>query len=176
MKIKSKLNADIVAFNIKRNSAHDGREAYVDLEVSVRHEEAAKKFGEEFAALAFSTMRTIVAGEDDEGDKIGFLVDDIKPGKNLVYERHIVAIGEDKDEITAQPELLKISPVDGEQRVIAKIRLPVDVTKAGLISKLTKSVGQTVKVEFNPSQGELKFPKGNGAAKVADVEAPAEAH
>lgn len=158
MKCKGKFNADVVNFHVKTNKANDGREASVDIEIGLKQEEAKKKFGDDFESLAFSTMR-VMEGEDG-GDTFRFLVDSVKPGSAVVFERHRVAV--DDEEIECQPELLSIKPVEGEAKVVAKIRLSVDVGKKALLNKLCGSVGQVVKIAFNPQQGTLNFQGANG--------------
>jgi len=160
VKIKGTMNADVVGFSIKRNQAHDGREAFAYLEIRLDLETAEKKIGEDFVALGFSTMR-VVEGDGDEGDSVRHLVDRIKPGRHTILERHRIHI--DDTEIEAQPELLAVIPVNGEAKVDARIRIPIDVSKASVINFLTKMVGETLKVKFNPQQGTLDFEKnGNG--------------
>lgn len=154
MKIEAKTKADLVALHIKSNQSHDGREAYADIDVSgVDRETAVDKFGEEFADLAFSTMR--VTEDDDGGQHVGFLVDSIKPGKRVVCEKHGIEIcGES---LSAQPELLKIRTVDGAEKVVPRFRIPVPVDKGELLAKLTSNVGQVVDVHFSPQQQQLDF-------------------
>lgn len=153
---------------MKANKSHDGREAWVDLEIGVKQEEAEKKFGEAFAILAFSTMRVQEAQGEDETDGIVFLQDAIKPGRVMVAELHNVDI--EGNQCTVQPELLRIRTVKGEARVVAMIRVPIDVSKASLINAMTKQVGKSVRVEFDPAQGVLSFPDadadGNGKMRV----------
>jgi hypothetical protein len=153
MKLKLKTPADIVGFTIRRNKSHDGREAAVDLEIGVKQDDASK-WGEDFKALAFATMR-VMEHEKDGGNSVAFLVDSIKPGHRVVFERHTVNIAGQK--INEQPELLSIRTVDGEARVVARIRLPVAAEKAALISELVTKVSQTVRVEFEPQQGQFEF-------------------
>lgn len=167
MKVKGTMNADVVGFSIKRNQAHTGKEANVDLEIGFKREEAERRIGEDFVALAFSTMR-VVEGEDDEGDSVKSLVDRIKPGKNCSLERHRIVIITDPEketetEIEMQPELISIVPVEGEEKVLARFRIPIDVSKASVINALTKLVGDTVKVRWNPQQGTLDFDKAGAS-------------
>jgi len=171
MKIQGKFPADVVGFCIKRNQAHDGREAFVDIEVGVERQEAAARFGEEFETLAFATL---FVREDEDGSKSEtFLVDTIKPNKRVVFERHVIEL--EKKRIETQPELLSISTVDGYPKVVAKIRLPIDVSKADLINDLVQKVGKTISTEFNPEQAGFAFEvkKGGKGKKDAAAEAPA---
>src|SRR3990167_6393078 len=105
MKIKGKLNADVKQVIVKQNQSNDGREAFIDLDAGVTKDEAEKKFGEDFATMAFSTMRVMEADPDaeDDVDAIAFLVDSIKPGSRVVFELHTIDI--DGEEVVAQPEL-----------------------------------------------------------------------
>jgi len=163
MKIILKTAADIVGFQIKRNKTHDGREASVDLDIGVKREDASK-FGEEFEALAFATMR-VMENDKDGGNSFSFLVDSIKPGHRVVYEQHRIKIA--GQNISEQPELLGIRTVDGEARVVVRVRIPIGVDKAALISELATKVGQTIKVEFEPQQAGFEF------VRAADKEASA---
>lgn len=172
MKISGKHNADLVGFSIKRNKSHDGREAFIDLDIGVTEDEAASKFGEDFKLLAFGTMRVIEAdvGDNDDVDSIGFLQDDIKPGKRVVFEKQRVSLLEDVFE--EQPELLKIRTVDGTRKAVARFRVPVDVGRATLITQLAQKIGQTVSVEFDPVQAGFGFKTKNGApAATAEAQA-----
>ena len=112
MRVEGKLNCDLRQVIVKQNQSSDGQEAFLDLDAGVTKDEAEKKFGEDFASLAFSTMRVLEAQDDDETDAIAFLVDSIKPGSRVVFELHTIDI--DGEEITAQPELRGIKTVDGE--------------------------------------------------------------
>lgn len=168
MNWKGTFNADVVGFRIKRNAAHDGKEAELDIEIGVKEDDAEKKFGEDFAKLAFATKRVIEAdpADPESTDAIGYLVDKIKPGRRYVLEQHLIQIGE--HDITCQPELLSIEPVDGEARVVAKVRIPVDVSKKSVINSLVQMVGgEVVKVKFDPRQQGFEFgqrgnSRGNG--------------
>lgn len=167
MKLKGTFSVDIRRFEIKSDSSNTGKEALVDIEIGLKQEEAEKKIGEDFVALAFSTMRV---QENDEGeDGYHHLVDSIKPGRNCILEQHRITI-DDQPEFVAQPELLRIKPVDGEPKVTALIRIPIDVSKAAVINALTKLVGESVKVKLNAAQGELAFSGGNGNGKHAGGE------
>ena len=177
MKIEGKLSADIKQVIVKQNQSNDGREAFIDLDAGVTKDEAEKKFGEDFATMAFSTMRVMEADPDaeDDVDAIAFLVDSIKPGSRVVFELHTIDI--DGEEVVAQPELRGVKTVDGEARVIAQLRVPVDVSKKALLNQLVGNVGKTVKIGFIPVQGSLGFEaaKGNGNMRVVKgVNRPAE--
>lgn len=165
MRLQLKTVSDVVGLSIKRNKAHDGREAFVDLEIAVKQNEASK-WGEDFEALAFATMRV---NEDDSGNSIAFLVDTIKPGHRVVFEHHAVNIA--GQQINEQPELMNIRTVDGEARVIARVRLPISVDKTALINELITKVGQTVSVEFNPQQLTIGFTRIQGEQAAAAVAA-----
>ena len=167
MRVEGKLNCDLRQVIVKQNQSSDGQEAFLDLDAGVTKDEAEKKFGEDFASLAFSTMRVLEAQDDDETDAIAFLVDSIKPGSRVVFELHTIDI--DGEEITAQPELRGIKTVDGEARVIAQLRIPVDVSKKALLNQLVGNVGKTVKVSFTPAQGSLDFAEAKGNWKMRVV-------
>lgn len=157
MDIKGKMKADIVGFAIKRNKAHDGREAIVDIDIGVSQEHAASRFGDEFSLLAFGTMRVFPAQTDDDEDTVGFYQDVIKPNHRLVCAKHEIDL--DGHRLTEQPKLIGIRTTEGKPYVIARLRIPVDVTNE-LITKLAQSVGKTVDVEFEPQQGTLGFTGG----------------
>lgn len=165
MDITGKMAADVRQIVIKSNEANDGREANIDLAVSVKQDEAAKKWGEEFATLAFSSLRPR-EGTGDEGDGLAFLQDKIKPAKKrFVCGMHRIDI--DGETIDAQPELTAIDTVDGEARVIAHLRIPIDVGRKRLVSALSEKVGSTVKIDFAVQQG--KLPLGErGAGTTAE--------
>jgi len=167
MKWKGTFSADVIGFRIKRNGAHDGKDAELDLEIGVKEDGAESKFGEDFVALAFATKRVIKAYPSDKEavDAIGFLADKIRPGHRVVFERHNVEV--DGHDIIGQPELLSIETVDGEARVIARVRLQVDVSKKSAVNALVQLVGETVTTKWNPQQGTFDFEsrgnsRGNG--------------
>jgi hypothetical protein len=63
-----------------------------------------------------------------------------------------------------QPQLLSITPTGGQPAVVAKLRLDVPADNTALTAYLVGNVGESVKVEFDPAQGELELPaRGNGA-------------
>jgi hypothetical protein len=173
LKIKGKFSADLVAFGIKRNQAHDGRSGHVDIDIGVEQEEAASKFGADFESLAFATMRVMEAVDDDDTDAIAFLQDSIKPGKRCVFERHQINIAGHK--IDDQPDILGIKPVDGSRKVVVRIRIGIDVEKSENVTYFGQHIGETVKVEFNPKQGELDLPPARKSKKSdkAQAELPA---
>jgi len=149
VKIQAKTSCDITAFLVKRNKSHDGKEGHVDIEIGVKQKDAADQFGADFEALAFATMQTVTGIEDGE-KKIVFLQDTIKPGRRVMFERHVIQL--DGEEIKEQPELLSIKTVDGDAKVIAAIRIPIETARKKLVSSLTQKVGEVVGVEFNPEQ------------------------
>ncbi len=146
MNIETKTSADVVALTIKSNTQNDGKEAYVDVEIGVDQPEATAKFGEEFEGLAFSSMRLHDTGEET---KVIHLQDTIKPGKRVVLEKHVIDFN--GTVVKALPQLLSIRTIDGADRVVAKVRVPLDVgTK--LVTELTELVGKMVDMEFSPQQ------------------------
>ena len=171
MKLKGKFNAEIDQLLTKRNKSNDGRTTFVDLEVAVDHDDAEKKWGADFATLAFATMRTVEAeGEDDE-ETVAFLVDRVKPNQRFAFELHRISL--EDETIDVQPKLIDIRTVDGSSRVVAKIRLQIDVGRDKLISALTGKVGQTIKLEFDPKQGAL-FDLRSGKATPTGAHVAAE--
>lgn len=154
MKITGKFSADVVGKHVKRNGAHDGKEATFDAEISLNRDDAREKFGEQFETLAFSTLHV---HEDEDGENShAFLVDSIKPGRNAVFERHKIKIG--KFTVEDQPTVLSIKPINGTDRVMVKIRIAYDTNKTELSSVIEEAVGgSVVKLEFSPAQGEFAF-------------------
>lgn len=148
MKITGKLSADVVGLTIKRNQAHDGTEAQLDIELGADEDTCSEIYGETFKALAFSTMQ--VVDDPETGKQIGHLVDSIKPGKRVVCEAHEVALGDLK--IRCQPQILNIKPVDGKPSAVVKIRLEIESAQ---VAPLVDKINKVIKVEFNPAQGEL---------------------
>lgn len=159
MKIQGKMSADVVGITIKRNKSHDGKEAHLDLEVGIDAETCAETWGDDLRTLAFSGMR--IESDEDGEDGYRHLMDTIKPGSRVVYEHHEVKI-HGAGKIRCQPQLLRISTIDGKPSGVVRLRLDIEAARA---AELTDKVGATIKVEFNPSQGELGFTaaKGNGA-------------
>lgn len=166
MKFKGTFSADIRRLEIKSDNTNSGKEANVDVEIGFKQDEAAKKIGDDFVALAFSTMR--VQANDEGEDGFHHLVDSIKPGKHCILEQHRIVI-DGQAEFSTQPKLLSVVPVDGEPKVTARIRIPIDTSK-GVLAEVMKLVGQSVKVKFNPAQGELGFERGNGNGNGKHVE------
>ena len=168
MEFSGKWTAYVTGFQIKANASHDGQEAHVDLEIGIKQEEAENKLGKDFATMAFSTMRVMEAQGDEDTDAIAFLVDSVKPGHRVVFPLHAIDI--DGQEITAQPELRGIKTVDGEARVIAQLRIPVDVSKKAMLNKIIGQVGGSpIKIDLSPVQGKLfteEQAKGNGRMRV----------
>lgn len=162
MKIQGKFSADVTAFLVKRNQAHDGKEGAVTLEIGIDQDEAVKKIGHDFHDLAFSTMRVIEAEGGDETDRVGFLQDTIKPGRSVVFPKHRIEIDGLGQTIDEQPELTSVKTCDGVRRVIAVIRIPVDASRKQLVSHLVHNIGSTLKVEFEPQQGELALQPKRG--------------
>lgn len=149
MKLSLKQNADIEKIVIKSNNSNDGREAVVDLKMSIK-KEGAGKWGADFSDLAFSTMR-IAEDPGDEENAIMHYTDKLRPSKRIVMEHHTILIdGNLIDD--AQPKLLSIEMIDGEARVVATFRVEIPVTKEAVIHFIAKNVGKSVKVEFNPKQ------------------------
>jgi len=171
MQIKGKFSADVTAFSVRRNNTHDGKEGFATFDIGVDKDEAIKKLGQDFHDLAFATMRVIEAEGENDTDRIGFLQDTIKPGKSVVFPRHKIEL--DGHNIDEQPEMLGIKTVDGAQRVIATVRVPIDTGKKQLVSHLVHNVGNSLKIEFEPQQGVLPLAprKGKDSAEDAEVEA-----
>lgn len=167
MEITGKMSAEVQQIVIKSNESNDGRSATIDVEVSVKQDEATKKWGEEFSALAFGSMRVVQSDGDDAGDEMAFLQARIKPAKKR-FVCGVHRIGIDEDVVDAQPELLDIETVDGEARVLAHVRIPIDVAKKKLLSSLTDKVGKTVKIDFAVQQPGFRF-KSNGEAEPASL-------
>jgi hypothetical protein len=154
MEISGKMSADIKQVLIKCNKANDGREADVDLEISVRQEDAEKHWGEKFATLAFAGM---VEDEDDDGKtEPKHLQETIRPKKQQ-FVCGVHRIGIEDEVLEAQPQLVGLRTVDGEARVVAKVRIPIDTGRDKLITTIGKKVGFTVKIDFAVQQLGLKL-------------------
>jgi hypothetical protein len=166
MEISGKMNAEVKKITITANDSKDGREAELDIAVSVKQEEATKKWGEEFSTLAFSSMRPIEGVGEEEGNELAFLQSKIKPSKKR-FVCSIHRIGIDDEIIESQPELLEIETIDGEARVIAHLRIPVDVGRKKLLSGLSEKVGSSVKIDFAVQQTGFAFKAKTVEAKAA---------
>jgi hypothetical protein len=153
MKLKGKFTADVHQLTTKANKSHDGRATFVDLDIAVDHDDAEKKWGQGFATLAFSTMRAVKAEQEGEEDTTAFLVDHVKPNARFVFEMHRISL--EDETIDVQPRLMDIRTVEKSKRVVATLRLQIDVGREKLISALNGKVGDTTKLEFNPKQGQL---------------------
>lgn len=170
MNISGKMAAEVKKITIKANESNDGREAELDIAVSVKQEEATKKWGEEFSTLAFSSMRPMDGASEDEGNELAFLQSKIKPSKKR-FVCTVHRIGIDDEVIESQPKLLEIETVDGEARVIAHLRIPVDVGRKKLLSSLSEKVGSSVKIDFAVQQVGFDFKKKTEQAKTATAAA-----
>lgn len=164
MRINGSFSCDVDEYRIKRNKAHDGKTALVDIEFSVDQEQATRKIGAQFALLAFSSMYMKKADPNnpDAVDKICHLQDSIKPNSNVVFERHVIEVG--GIQTREQPQLLNIHPIDGEARALVSLRLALEVAIAKSM-KLDDMVNETITVAFNPEQQSLPLPlpgEGNG--------------
>lgn len=70
----------------KANKSNDGREVTIDVAIGVDHEEAAKDWGQDFADLAFSSMRTRTIGVGDQAKEvIEHLQNNIKPSDKYAH-------------------------------------------------------------------------------------------
>lgn len=163
MEIKGKMAADLVAYTIRRNKSHDGKTAHLDLDVGVSEQDAAKRFGDAFRTLAFATMH--VEETEDGEHTYSFLQDAIKPGKRVVCERHVISIGE--HEVSAQPTVLAIRPVDGANRVTVRLRIPLDPKQGEKIGITSMAWKETVPIEFSPQQAQFAFVEQDDSAQVA---------
>lgn len=148
MRISAKTKANVLEVNVKGNKNLDGKEAYVDFAVAIE-QRFAYDFGEDFETIAFSTMRQR-AVDNDGSIKFVHLLDSIKPGKRATYEPHAVNV--DCSEFFSTPEILKITPVDGSDCVIARIRVPIESSQKHLIQDLVSKVCKTVDLQFVPKQ------------------------
>ena len=153
MRIQGKLKAEIVKLVNVWNQANDGKTAQVDIDVTVTQPDCERVFGDALARLAFATMTIIKAQDDDGQDEIAHLADTLKPGRKLVAAKHVIIFGD--VETIAQPKVMRVTPVQGEERVTIRIRVPVDAGAKKLRNLLWDSVGQTVDVSLNPQQQSL---------------------
>ena len=174
IRITGSMTAAVRKLEIKANKSNDGREAAVDLEIGVDHEDSPKSWGENFTELAFSSMRKRTVGVGDQAKEvIEHLQDKITPSDKCTCELHRLAIGDEVLEL--QPELVSITTVDGVARVVAKLRLPIPIGKTALIDAFGEKVGDDLDLVFNPKQGSLfdvtKARKGKGKKAAAETDA-----
>lgn len=171
MKIKTKTSATIADLRIK--AGDEGPDAYVELDILVAQADALREWGEEFATLAFATVRkaedSVADDEEDCPAGFVFLVDALKPGKRrLVCERHQVVLG--GKTLTAQPKLQAIHTLGGiSPQVVATVRLPIGTEDAMWVGELAHQVGSRIGVELSPAQQALPFTRRQGEAAAEAV-------
>ncbi|MCK5642883.1 MAG: hypothetical protein KAJ19_18885 [Gammaproteobacteria bacterium] len=156
MKIKGKFAAKVAKLLTKSNKANDGSTAEADFEVSVKRDDGGEMFGDDFDALAFSSR---IVNDVDGVESIGYLQDSVTPGKRVLFEDHAVNIG--GESIIAKPQMLKVVPVDGEDRAVVTLRLPIETKNTALLTELLLKVGQDVALEFDPAQLDLDLDDSN---------------
>lgn len=142
MEITGKMKADLVKKSNVANDSHDGRKCLVDVDIKFNREQAKKRVGETFERMAFSYMN---GGAEEK-----HIVASIKPGKSIVFQLHEVEI--EGHGLTVQPRLLTVYPIDGEEKVLARFRVGVDVSKRNLLTWLDDNVGKSIGIKFKPSQ------------------------
>jgi hypothetical protein len=151
MDIKGKFKALVVKLANSYNQANDGNTANLDLEVGLTRGEVADRFGSDFAGLCFCSTQV---NQTDSGDEIVHMVDTFKPGRKVVCQKHAIRLGDVT--VSAQPQVLKVSTVQGKELVDLTIRVPVDAD-GELGSGLWSAVGETIDVEFSPQQQQLEL-------------------
>jgi hypothetical protein len=171
MNIQGKLTGDVVGVLTKTNKTFDGRETFVDIDCPVSREEGLELFGEVFEKVAFGSM--VMATNDDGETTPTHYQDNPKPGSKVVFEKHTYrVVGHD---IVGQPEFRGIKTIQGEERVMAKLRLPVE-TDSPAVELLRQKAGRSpVTVEFTPTQAQLAFSAKRGESAVERINNAAEA-
>jgi hypothetical protein len=147
--IKAKCKAEIQDFRVKKNQRADGKTAQVEIAIARSEKQAAKFLGEEFAKLAFGTL---VQAEGEDGPEWVHLAKTITASQRFRLAKHVVML-EDRKAIT-KPSIQKILPVEKSDRVLVIVRLQVP-TDQEVISWLPGIVGETIDVEFSPTQQDL---------------------
>lgn len=154
-----KCRADVIKFELKRNNSNDGTTAAVDIGIGVDRKQAEQQFGKALEVLAFSTMQKIAPGSGKppkKGEKATgpgaeqtiYLQDLIKPNKRVKPEKHVIDIEGHQIEVT--PELFGVRPIEGAERAVVILRIPIDAKNRKLKNVLTEK--DMVDVEFNPIQ------------------------
>jgi hypothetical protein len=154
MKLKFKTAGDLVLFQKKAIKSGEAMVGLVEFDVGIKEDEAYN-WGEEFAVLAFGTLRVLRYNEIGEPLKKGFLVDAIKPGKNVVFEYHQIKINGHK--VKAQPKILNIKTNSRVGAVVIKLQIEIPSENIELLDYLAKAKADVMKIEFMPLQGMLDF-------------------
>ncbi len=152
-KITGKTKGDFRKLTFIANKKSDGSYGQADFEIGLSKEEVTALFSEELAELAFSSMvRTVVKHDDGDSTDIVHYQDHIKPGSKIVFENHVMKISGMK--VDGQPELLEFAPVQGAERVIARVRIEIP-SDSNLASSLPSKTNSVLALQFNPSQMDL---------------------
>ena len=152
MELKGKMSAKIVHFDNKSDKKNDGKTAKVWLEIGVDRADGEKMFGEGFDTFAFSTLHE-VKGKPGEASHTKFMLDKMKPASWMKMSKHIIEIEGERFE--AKPTMLPVETIQGTDRVIVCIRIPVEADRADLVAMLNNKMGQTVSTKWNNKQGKL---------------------
>ncbi len=171
MRIQSKIRGDMVGFSLKHNADNGTRFANVAISVGCDQTKTKKLFGEEIAALAFGSMRTVESeGDEDEGAGIQFAYKKQIP--SAICEMHQISLC-GHGPLMAQPEIVSITPVKGDEKVIVTIKLPILIKKdTKLAGDLATQFGELVDVDFNPVQQKLNLVEGGASEGVAIKNGP----
>lgn len=166
MEIKNKLNAEPVQLTIKRNQKSDGSKAVCDFHVPTTIENAAARFGADFAELAFGTCKA-KSGDVDGTEGSVHLADSLTPGKHCRLGSHSLTV--EGETFTTTPKMTKIKTVDGAEQVVAVLRIEIDTSKEQLITLLNRRIreGETISIGCEPSQKQLGFAPDAGAGQAA---------
>lgn len=153
MEINGKITATPVKKVTKANQANDGSRATVDFEVPTSKKNAAKRFGADFQEIAFSTMKAAA----DKADGSIHLADSIKPGKHCRLGSHSITM--EGETFTTTPRMTRIDTVDGDESVIAVLRIEIDTSKEDLMAAIDRRIrdGEAIPIECKPAQMKLGF-------------------
>ena len=161
VKIEGEVVGNLSVKSIRLYGESGTRMANVGFKVKVDVENAAERFGEDFLRVAFGGMREVEKGRYEFA--CGSLD---KP--RLVCELHEIEILGHR--FRATPESPKITPVDGEPRVVVDfvLPLPCEGQHRDAIGDIAINCGKTIKITWWPKQLDLPL---NGAEPEADADA-----
>ena len=147
MKIDAKLRGDLVAIPFNYNEDTNHRSFSPTIRVGCTAAEAVKKFGQAFERIAFGTLKK---------DSNVFGYKSMTPA--LVCEIHKLTIcGSDGGAV--QPEIKKITPIEGKCEVTVDIRLPISIKgRKALAGAVAMEFGSVIEVELEASQMDLELP------------------
>lgn len=155
MKITGKIRGDLVGVALKYHEESGIRLATVKISTKGNREQIADHFGARLAEVAFASMRvTKPGGKEEPGVSFGYSL--TKPDLKCAVHK-ISIVGKD---IETQPVIKSVSPVKGEEEVVAIIEFPINIAKSKtLAGALAIAFGETIDIECEPKALDL-FPDG----------------